>query len=68
MIRDPTLRNHSFPVRHTGVVSEGEDSCRRDPGWEEGLGPWLGFVVGGPGLLAVARQAVDEDNPGMNRC
>ena len=68
MIRDPTLRNHAFPVSHTRIVSEGEDSCRREPGREEGLGPWLGFVVGGPGLLAVARQAVDEDNTGMNRC
>ena len=62
MVRNPTLRHHILPVRHVCIVSECEDARARKLGWEEGLGPRLGRVPGRPGLLAIAGQAVDEDD------
>lgn len=64
MVSDPALRHHALPVRHVCIISECEDARSRKLGREEGLGPWLGRVGGGPGLLAVARQAVDKDDTG----
>lgn len=62
MVGNPILRHHAPPVRHVCIVSEGEDACGRELGREEGLGPRLGRVAGGPCLLAVASQAVDKDD------
>ena len=65
MVRDAILRHHASPVGHVGVVSECEDARSGELGREEGLGPRLGFAVGGPRPLAVAGEAMDEDNAGM---
>ena len=62
MVGNPILRHHAPPVRHVCIVSECKDARGREFGWEEGLGPRLGRVAGGPGLLAVASQAVDKDD------
>lgn len=62
MVLNSTLRYHAFPVRHVRIVSERENARSREFRWKEGLWPWLGGVGSSPGLLAVACQAVDEDN------
>lgn len=62
MVCNPILRHNAAPIRHVCIVPESEDACCWDLGWEEGLGPGLGCAGGHPCLLAVARQAMDEDN------
>lgn len=64
MVLDSTLRYHAFSVRHVCIISVRENARGREFRWEEGLWPWFGGVGSGPGLLAVACQAVDEDNTG----
>lgn len=64
VVGNPTLRHHTPPVRHVCIVSERKDARGRELGREEGLGPRLGRVPGGPGLLTVAGQAVDENDAG----
>jgi hypothetical protein len=62
VVSNPVLRHHSSPVCHICIVSEREQARGRKLGREEGLGPRLGGIVGGPRLLAIAGQAVDEDD------
>lgn len=62
MATDPVLRHHSSPICHVCIVSEREHARGRELGREKGLGPRLGRVAGRPRLLAVAGQAVDEDD------
>ena len=64
MISDSILRYHALPVRHVCVIPIRENARGRNFGREKGLWPWLGGVGSCPGLLAVARQAVDEDDTG----
>jgi hypothetical protein len=54
VVGNPSLRHHAPPVRHVCIVSERKDARCRELGWEEGLGPRLGCIGGGPSLLAVA--------------
>jgi hypothetical protein len=61
MIRDSTLRDHSTPVRHVCVVSEGKDADLRKLGREEVFRPRLVRAACGPRLVTVAGQTVDED-------
>jgi hypothetical protein len=65
VVPNPTLRYHAPPVRHACIVSECKDACCRELGREEGFRPRLGRIASGPGLLAVASQAVDKDNAGQ---
>lgn len=65
MVADPVLRHHASPVCYVCIISESKDARGRKLGREEGLGPWLGRVAGGPGPLAIASQAVDEDDAGQ---
>jgi hypothetical protein len=62
MVENPTLRNHAAPVCHVSIIAECENARRRQLSREEGLGPRLGCVGGRPGPLAVASQAMDENN------
>ncbi len=62
VVGNPTLRHHAPPVGHVCIVSESKDARGREFGREKGLRPRLGRAASGPGLLAVAGQAVDEDD------
>lgn len=64
VVCDPILRHHIPPVGHICIVSEGEYTRGRDLGREEGLRPWFGRVLGCPRLVAIAGQAVYEDDAG----
>jgi hypothetical protein len=64
VISDPILRYDALPVGHRCIVSKCKDAGCRKLGREEGFGPWLERVSGGPCLLAIPGQAVDEDDAG----
>jgi hypothetical protein len=62
VVSNSTLRYYAVPVGHICIVSEHEYACGWELGWEEGLGPWFGRVLGGPRLLAIAGPAVHKDD------
>ena len=64
VVGNPILRHHTPPVRHICIVPECKDACGREFGREEGFRPRLGRGASGPGLFAVASQAVNKDDTG----
>ena len=62
VVCNAALRHHASPIGHMGVISKRQDTGSREDGREEGLGPGLGRVSGGPSVFSIPRQAVDEDD------
>ena len=62
MVADSVLRDHGPPVRNIRVVSERQDSGPGDLLREECGGPCSLSAWSGPGFVAVASEAVDEDD------
>jgi hypothetical protein len=62
VVGDAGLRDDATPVRDVGIVTEGEDTRRRQLRGEEGLGPRLRRPRRRPRLFSSAGKAMDEDN------
>ena len=62
MIRNPTLGHHAPPVRDICIVSESQGARVGYSGRQQGLGPRSRGCGTPPCLLAVAGEAVDEND------
>lgn len=64
VVSNAVLRDQSAPIDDIGIVSEGQNAGAGHFRREEGLRPRCRSALGRPRPLAVARQAVDEDDAG----
>ena len=62
MIRNPILGHHAPPIRDVCIVSESQDARVGYFGRQQGLGPRSRGCRTLPRLLAVASEAVDEND------
>lgn len=62
MVADLVVRDSRSPIYYACIVSVCKDPRSWILGWEEGLGPRFGGIVGGPRSFSVAAETMDKDD------